>query len=155
MIADKNSSVQERLEVNGKRFIQNKWNPMKCFVNATKIGKLVGVPVLMMFGQNEEDVENKMAQAFYMLCDNLDEGEIERLITLVLDGTKTCKQDSWVVESNGVNIDEVFFGDLGGVIKLISQVIKNNYSSLFQKGTLEEITGAMGLVVGASNIQQR
>lgn len=144
MIAEKNSSVQAQFEIGEKKFLINKWNPMKAFVRAPRIGKTVGIPFLRL--QDRED-DTSFVEAAYMLFDNLDEGEIENFLAMVLDGVKIYEDGS--ATPTNVNIDKHFVGDLSGVISLVKEVLMQNYGSLFSNAVTQELK-ELGQVAAAT-----
>lgn len=148
MIQQKNSVVQEKFEVGEKEFLINKWNPMKALIRAPKIGKMVGIPFLRL--QDQED-ETSLMEAAYMLFDNLDEGEIEGFLKMMVDGVKIYEEGKATPVQ--VDIDKHFVNDLAGVVKFVKEVLMQHYGSLFSNAVTKDLMELGQVAAATANLK--
>ena len=97
-----------------------------------RLTKLLGAPMAAMFGQEESETEgeNSIQKAVLLLVENMDKEDVEALI---VDLMKTVTKDG-----QALNFNIEFTKDYGKLFKILTEVVKVNFGSLFQLGAIGE-----------------
>tara|TARA_R110000823_G_scaffold261418_10_gene382203 strand:- start:9684 stop:10079 length:396 start_codon:yes stop_codon:yes gene_type:complete len=117
--------------INDETFVIQPFPAFKGLVNLKRLVKIVGPSMTSLFNLEaevtEENIETaNISQAVSLLVENFEDNDVENLIR---DLVKS-------VSKNGtpLNFDTEFMADYGKLIKLVVEVVKANYSSVFQLG---------------------
>ena len=108
-----------------RTFISNGWSPLKAAKNLPPIGKAFATPISFLFGANEDTVQQAIPQALYMLFEQMEESDVEQLLSMILqtvyaeNGTRT------------VDLDKDFY-NLDELLTLVALVLKQHYGCLIQ-----------------------
>ena len=118
------------IEVGGEEFRIQPFPAFKGLVYLKKLVKIVGPSLASALGEDGEVKEGSLNldKAIELLVQNFDGDGVE---TLIKDLIKS-------VTKNGqpLNFDIEFMADYGKLFKLLTEVIKVNYGSVFQYGDL-------------------
>lgn len=129
------------VEVNGikKSFIHNCWGPSTCFKNLPRLGKAFAVPISMLASGDEDNHMENLPNALFMLFENMEEDDVWELFQLATSAVYLDAQ-------NKLDLDNHLDGDLGAVLMVVAEAIKQNYSSLWGKGlrSLLQVMAPMG-----------
>lgn len=105
-----------------KEFLHNVWSPQRCFSNLPRIGKAFAVPLVMMFSSNEEEMQERIPEALFMLFEQMEEQDIWNLFKLITDGI--------YVDGQPINLDQDLGYDLDAVLQIVAEALSNNYGKL-------------------------
>ena len=122
------TKIQEKIVIgegeNTKVFISNKWDCLKAARMLPKIGKMFAVPISFLYSSKEEqDLEDAIPKASYMLFEQLDDADLADFFNTVL-----C--DVWIengTERIDINRD---IDDIEDLLYIVSRVIMQNYGAL-------------------------
>ncbi len=125
--------IEDKLvEINGEEFRIQPFPAFKGLVILKKLTKIVGPSMTSLLSNNDgeaQDVDlSNMDKAVSLLVEHFDGDGVESLIKeLIASVTKDGKALSFNLE---------FMTDYGKLLKLVMEVVKFNYSSVFQLGGL-------------------
>ncbi len=121
------------LTIEGEEFRVSPLPAFKGLVYLKKLTKIIGPSIAAAFGTDEEKAKLEegsfdVKSAVELLVENFDDDSVE---VLIRDFMKT-------VTKNGqpINFDIEFMADYGKLFKLVTEVVKVNYGSVFQLGGL-------------------
>lgn len=139
--------------INGTEYLITHWSPSKNFKNLPIIGKYFAVPVATVIGsiaQGGGNFSEALPTAFLYLFDKMEEEDITKLFTVILDGV-------YVNGGTQVNLDKHFDGKLDELIELLAEVLKLNYECFFKKdgfASLQKLLQKLGMVTQLDNQQE-
>lgn len=126
-------STQQNISIgegeNLKVFISNGWSPLRSAKKLPTIGKCFATPISFLFGANDNNLQEVIPQALYMLFEQLEENDISTLFNSILE-------DVWVDGTRKVDIDSDL-DNLDELLTLVASVLKQHYGCLIEgKGFL-------------------
>jgi hypothetical protein len=117
--------------INDETFLIQPFPAFKGLVNLKKLVKIVGPSMTSLFNAESDvavdSIETaNISKAVSLLVENFEDGDVENLIR---DLVKSVSKDG-----NPINFDTEFMADYGKLLSLVIEVVKANYSSVFQLG---------------------
>lgn len=122
--------------------VQWVWGPIQAFGNIPTIGKAFAVP-LAHLSQTDEHGNPNISEALMLLFAQMEENDIWKLLTLIVDGVK--------YENRDINLEEDLDGDLNAILEVAAMALTNNYESLFSGKGLGSLFDKM---VGMTQLSQ-
>ncbi len=119
------------VNINGETFLIQPFPAFKGLVHLKKLVKIIGPSMSSLFS-DETDVKedsvdiSNISTAVGLLVENFEDSDVENLIR---DLIKSVSKDG-----SPINFDTEFMADYGKLLKLVVEVIKANYGSVFQLG---------------------
>lgn len=128
------------LKIGDKEFIITHWSPTKVMKNLPKIGRYFAVPMATVAGSvmaGGANFSDALPTAALYLFEQMEEDDIIKLIDLLLEDVDYNSMGA------KINIDEVFDGDIMGMIQLVTKVLEVNYGCFFEKSGFVNLQGLM------------
>jgi hypothetical protein len=113
--------------IGDKTFLSKAWpTKTKAFKNLPTIGKAFAVPISFLFssGGSQEALSQAIPQAMYMLFEQLEEQDINKLLDIILEEVYVMDPAPRLVD---VDND---LQDLGDLLELLAKVLQQHYGKL-------------------------
>lgn len=129
---------QTDIDFNGQTVIIHHWSTLKALSKMPKLGRYFAVPISTIFGSfadanisQKANFAEDLPTALVYFFGQLEEKGLEDLISMLMDGVTDMM-------GQPINLDNGNFTALD-VLKLITEVIKANYSDFFDKGAFQKV----------------
>lgn len=139
------------LRIGDNEFIITHWSPTKVMKNLPKIGRYFAVPMATVAGSvmtGAANFSDALPTAALYLFEQMEEDDITKLIDLLLED----------VDFNSIggkiDIDEVFDGDIMGMIQVVTKVLEVNYGCFFEKSGFINLQGLMEKMGMVQRVEQ-
>jgi hypothetical protein len=127
-----NNFTDHNITIEGVSYVVQPIPAMKGLSYMRRLTKVLGASLAALFSQSQEegDVEEAgLQKAVELLVENMDKEDVEKLI---VDLISTVLKDG-----KALNFNAEFTANYGILFKLLTEVIKVNFGSLFQLGAIE------------------
>lgn len=118
-----------KFSINGTTYISKTWpTRSKTFKNFPIIGKAFAVPISFLFNAGQTgDVSGAISQALYMLFEQLEQTDSDKLLDIILS-------DVYIIKDGGVHqldIDE-HISDIEDLFALLAEVLNQHYGKVIK-----------------------
>jgi|JI7StandDraft_1071085.scaffolds.fasta_scaffold00100_15 hypothetical protein len=126
------NQIEERFSVAGKNFISKKWpTRSKAFRNLPIIGKHFAVPISMiMASRSEDELQEKIPTALYMLFEQLEDSDSTVLIDTILEDV-TINDIANGLGYRKLDVDNDI-DDIADLLDLLALVLRQQYGKLIE-----------------------
>lgn len=118
-----------RISINGTTYISKAWpTRSKAFKNFPIIGKAFAVPISFLFNAGSTgDVSGAISQALYMLFEQLEQNDSDKLLDTIL-------ADVFIIKDGGVQALDIdaHIPDIEDLFALVAEVLNQHYGKLIK-----------------------